>query len=317
MEDLLPSEWLSRPEYGETPFRGDIDYPRAASWLSASKDRTDSIVLGVPFSALSLSGARCDLLPGELRRALWRFSTFGRGTDLVELATQDLGDLALWGLDATESLELIRRACSELPQTLPKVLIGGDNSITAPAMLGTVGSGGGLITFDAHHDVRDYGRDGLSNGSPVRVLLDAGVAGPRIWQIGIRDFANSATYSDLASSAGIKRVSAPDVVAHGMGEYIGTALENLTATDGIYVDMDIDVVERALAPAAPGAQPGGLHPIHLQDAAFRCGLHPAVKCLDIVEVDPKIDVAGSTVRLAASVLLSFLAGVASRSGRAT
>lgn len=317
MEDLLPSEWLSRPEYGETPFRGDVDYPRAASWLSAPKDRTDAIVLGVPFSALSLSGARCDLLPAELRRALWRFSTFGRGVDLVELAAQDVGDLALWGLDAGESLEQIRRACSKLSGAAPRALIGGDNSITAPAMLGTVGSGGGLITFDAHHDLRDYGRDGLSNGSPVRVLLDAGVAGPRIWQIGIRDFANSAAYSGLAESAGIKSVSTPDVVAHGMEGYIGTALEDLTATDGIYVDMDIDVVERALAPAAPGAQPGGLQPIHLQDAAFRCGLHPAVKCLDIVEVDPKIDVAGSTVRLAASVLLSFLAGVASRPGRAT
>ena len=53
-----------------------------------------------------------------------------------------------------------------------------DLSFTVPAgrvvgLLGPDVSGAGLITFDAHHDLRD----GWSNGSPVRQLMQAGLQG--------------------------------------------------------------------------------------------------------------------------------------------
>ena len=82
------------------------------------------------------------------------------------------------------------------------IALGGDNSITYPVALGVVGSSlatGGLITLDAHHDLRD----GVSNGSPVRRLLEAGFDGARVVQVGISDFANSRFYADRARAAGI------------------------------------------------------------------------------------------------------------------
>ena len=49
----------------------------------------------------------------------------------------------------------------------------------------------GLITLDAHFDMRDLDR-GLGNGNPVRALIEDGLPGRNIAQIGLAPFANSA-----------------------------------------------------------------------------------------------------------------------------
>ncbi|MGQ3505026.1 arginase family protein, partial [Enterococcus faecalis] len=62
--------------------------------------------------------------------------------------------------------------------------LGGDNSLTyamAKARWANAMSTAGLVTLDAHHDVRD----GVSNGSPVRRLIEAGLDPICIAQIGI------------------------------------------------------------------------------------------------------------------------------------
>lgn len=309
-------EGLRPPSYPEPAYRPDPDFHRAGEWLAnPPAGEPQAVVLGAPYSELSLSGARCDLLPQELRRALTAFSTYSPTleVDLADSSVEDLGDIVFGdGEDPEATLDRIREVCRQLRGGPPIALIGGDNSVTAPGMLGAVGAGGGLITLDAHHDLRDYRRDGLSNGSPVRVLLDEGLEGSRIWQIGIKDFANSRRYSEFADSQGIRVVRLPEVREEGVSGFVEKALADLASTDGIYVDVDVDVADRAYAPGAPAAQPGGLHPSQISYAAFLCGAHPAVKALDIVEVDPERDVNATTVRLAALVLLSFLAGVTKR-----
>jgi formiminoglutamase len=301
--------------YPESPFPDDPDFPRAADWLGAVVEGDkDAIILGVPLAKFSLSGARCDLFPAALRAVLWNFSTYlgTHDVELDDLMASDEGDLIFERLGKDRLLTRIRTTCEQLRDGPPVALIGGDNSITAPAMIGLVGAGGGLITFDAHHDLRDYQRDGVSNGSPVRMLLDDGVAGERIWQIGIQDFANSKSYAELAESSGITVIPAQEMLSRDIKEVVQEALQELSQTDGIYVDMDMDVLERALAPGAPASQPGGLTPEDLAEAAFLCGTDENVKGLDIVEVDPDRDVGGSTVRAGALIFLSYLAGVASR-----
>ena len=91
------------------------------------------------------------------------------------------------------------------------------------------------------------------------------------------------------------------------------ALEHLAErADAIYVDVDLDVLDRAFAPACPGARPGGLAPMEVRRAARLAGRHPKVRAMDIVEVDPTQDVADVTVLTAASCLLSFSAGLVAR-----
>ena len=97
------------------------------------------------------------------------------------------------------------------------IALGGDNSITYAAALGVYGqklSTAGLITLDAHHDLRD----GNSNGSPVRRLIEAGLNPKQIVQIGINDFSNSSDYQDLAQSLGITVITRSQVASIGIEE---------------------------------------------------------------------------------------------------
>lgn len=309
------SPHLVAAAYPPPPAHRDPDFVRAADWISDGEASSAmAVAVGVPFTELSISGARCDLLPGALRASLWSFSTYlpGRGVDLSEHSVADLGDVDLEGLFATEAMKRIQDVVSSASEGLPMAIVGGDNSITAPSMLGSVGESGGLLTIDAHHDLRDYERDGMTNGSPVRVLMDAGVDGDRICQIGIRDLSNSRAYSDLANRSGIRVVPSEEVRTRGMASCVEHAIASLAQTEAIYVDLDLDVVDRSHAPGAPGSQPGGLMPADVLEAAFVCGTHPMVRVMDIVEVDPERDVGEVTVRLAAAALLHFFAGVARR-----
>jgi arginase family enzyme len=83
--------------------------------------------------------------------------------------------------------------------------------------------------------------------------------------------------------------------------------------DSVYVDLDLDVLDRAFAPGCPGSRPGGITPPELFDAAFLAGSHPAVRAVDIVEVDPDRDLASITIFAGALAMLNVAAGFCTRS----
>jgi formiminoglutamase len=193
------------------------------------------------------------------------------------------------------------------------VLLGGDNSITRPGChaLGDLARCG-LLTLDAHFDLRDLDR-GLSNGNPVRALLEDGLPGGHIIQVGIQSFANSHAYAEIARQAGIRMIGAEKAWSRGIGTVVEEALRLLDAQcDRIYVDLDLDVLDRIYSPATPGSRPGGFAPFQIREAARLCGAHPKVRALDLVEIDPTRDIADATVLTAAACLLEFAAGVACR-----
>lgn len=273
-------------------------------------------MVGAPIRLGSISGGRFDLTPDAIREALFRYSTFADEIDVRTVAVKDAGDLALGESRPEDAVDEIAGAVGGTLDTYDVVaLLGGDNSITRPGCrgLGPNLSEAGLLTFDAHHDLRDT-QAGLTNGNPVRALLEDGLPGHNIVQIGIQPFANSRTYAEIARAAGITVVTTDQIRARGIGPVVQEALDALAAgVDAIYVDLDVDVLDRTYAPACPGSRPGGLTPWEVQRAARVCGAHEQVRVLDIVEVDPTKDVANVTVLAAASFLLSFAAGVASRS----
>src|SRR5206468_1335974 len=142
------------------------------------------------------------------------------------------------------------------------VLLGGDNSITRPGCHGmsTELPRAGLLTLDAHLDLRDL-TPALTNGNPVRALLADGLPGAQIVQIGIQPFANSRAYFAVAREAGIRVMLVSEVRALGIEKAIEQALDMLDPlVDTIYVDLDLDVLDRVFAPATPGSRPGGLSP---------------------------------------------------------
>jgi arginase family enzyme len=168
------------------------------------------------------------------------------------------------------------------------------------------------VTLDAHHDVRTYeGRPG--NGSAVRALIDAGLPGNQVVQVGIAGFSNSVAYRRWCDEVGIDVVTAAEVRFGTIEDVLVEAFDRLAlSVDHLYVDLDVDVVDRAFVPGCPGSRPAGLLPGELLKAAEEAGRHPAVRVVDIVEVDAAADPTGITVDLAAMCLLSVAAGLACR-----
>lgn len=309
---VLPADRPTPPTFR------DPNFHRAADWLADGReDEANLVVFGAPYAGGSISRAQCDLAPGAIRKALERFSTYSSDFDvsLDSMKVFDLGDMPRSVAIAVEEFQghVHDVLHSIRTQTeAPVAVLGGDNSITVG---GARGSGAdALITFDAHHDVRDTEENGATNGSPVRQLIEGGLPGNRIVQIGIHGFSNAVVYARYAAEAGIHIVSASTVRTLGADSVVEDALNKLEASGArrIWVDVDLDCLERALAPGAPAAMPGGLLPADLSRACFRLGHSPLVTGMDITELDPTSDVADATVRTACSVLLAFACGVAIR-----
>jgi formiminoglutamase len=296
----------------------DPRWPRASDWFAraepGSHPEHDIGLLGVPAFRSSISATSANTTPTAVREALARYSTFAgeRGVDLADRRAIDFGDVV--EPDGPEGEARVASAMHEAAiggRLL--VALGGDNSITYSAMAGLADgrlADWGLVTLDAHHDLRD----GESNGSPVRRLLDAGLPGERVVQIGIADFANSAAYATRAKQAGITVIHRGDLRGAELAAIAARALE-IAGAGGrpVYVDIDVDVCDREAAPGCPASVPGGISADEVRQLAFLLARGRTVRAFDITEVDAVADSSDRrTVRLAALLVLEVAAGLASR-----
>jgi formiminoglutamase len=292
-------------------------WPRADQWLASSSDEPDLVVVGVPSSSSSLSPSDAWRTPPALRAALARFSVFDseEAVDLSMLGVADLGDWSVDGVDSREMLEQVTALAAALPQGPVHVFLGGDNAITRPLVRGLAGgdlSGAGVLTLDAHHDVRSTDA-GPTNGNPIRGLIEDGLPDGRVVQVGIHSYANSAEYRGFCADHGIEVVPMAAVDEVGAGWLVTSALDDLAKRcDRVFVDVDLDVLDLAFAPGCPGARPGGMTPRQLGAACRAAGAHPAVTAADFVEVDVARDQTGMTVMNMAHAFLSFCSGLAQR-----
>jgi formiminoglutamase len=271
--------------------------------------------LGAPLEAGSVTPGRCDLAPETLRRALGRFSTYDIETGReIDVAVRDLGDVPVQGLMPADAFTPIRSAAEKaVDRHALTLLIGGNNAVTRPAAhgLGLPLDKVGLITLDAHFDLRETD-EGPRNGNPVRCLLEDGLPGRNICQIGLAPFANTAKMHDDARQAGIAAYSMRSCLSEGINQILGVALSRLDHCEALMVDFDIDVIDRAQLPGAPGARPGGMPNTMFFAAARRLAAHPKVRLVDLTEFDPSLDVSDISALTAGRWVCEILAGYAQR-----
>lgn len=295
----------------------DPNWPRASDWLAYKPTVPRLVVIGVPNSEGSLSGSDAWATPTAFRNVLRRFSTYDSetGIDLRGLPSADWDDWPLAHAQPDEAIDSIRTSTRSLSTTPVYAFIGGDNLITYPLVSGLEHAPlerFGVLTLDAHHDVRSWERT-PSNGSPIRALIEEGLPGEHVVQIGIQPFANSEPYRQYCDEQGITVVSMKDVDQLGIASVVKGALGRLSEQcDAIYVDFDLDVLDRSYAPACPGSRPGGLRPRQLQAAARIIGAHPSVVAADFVEVDARADIGDMTLMNLAAAFLSFAGGLEQR-----
>ncbi len=283
----------------------DVLWPRAGDW-PRPEGATDAVLLGVPAWRTSLSPTGAAATPDAVRAALRRYSPALRDPaplDLDEaLRIADAGDVD--EPDGPAGEERVRVRVRELAGAAGLVIaLGGDNSITYATAQGA--GARGLITLDAHFDLRD----GISNGSPVRRLVEDGLDPRRIVQLGIADFANSAAYARRAADLGITVVPVEALRGRPAAEVMAEALAIAGADGPVHLDVDVDVCDRSVAPGCPASVPGGLQAWELRALVRAAASDARVRSADIVEVDATADAPDErTVRLAALCVLELLAG---------
>jgi len=268
-------------------------------------------LVGVPLAAGSVTAGKCDLAPALLRQTLRRIGRYDVETGR-ELSTRisDRGDVEITGLSIAEVTvpisEAVRFSASLHALTL---LLGGNNAVTRPGVLGLglALEKVGLITLDAHFDMRDT-YEGLSNGNPVRALMDDGLPGSNIAQIGLASFANSRKMHEDAKAAGNLTVTMSEVRRLGIGLAVDRALEHVSHCEAIVIDCDIDVIDRSQFPAAPGARPGGMSAHDFFAAVRRLAAEPRVRLIDLTEWDPPLDPSDLSALTAARWVAECLAG---------
>ena len=294
----------------------DALWPRASAWLQAADEDPshsyDLGLIGIPAHLTSISPTDAHTTPAAIRAALARYSTYNWSTetDISVLSFADFGDVAQPdSVDGEARTSALAAAASARAGLL--IGLGGDNSATFAMARGVFGQSAsqppGLITLDAHHDLRE----GVSNGSPVRRLIDeAALDGRNIVQIGIADFSNSPAYAKRAKELGIYVIPRSALRGRTPADVMAEAVSVAGSSGGpIHLDFDVDVCDRSVVPACPAAAPGGISADEFRQFAFEAGRYAQIRSVDFTEIDASKDSAdGRTVRLAALAILELAAG---------
>jgi formiminoglutamase len=303
------------------------------SWFSAADLLTNDMgapiaLVGAPVGLGSITPGGCDQAPAVVRAAMKRMSVYDLATetDLSELRVFDAGDADVAKLQPAQSRDpLVATLAPLFAKHKLTIVLGGNNAITRPCVhaLDPALKRVGVLTLDAHFDLRDTDC-GLTNGNPIQALLEDGLPGRQIAQVGLLPFANTKKAHGKAKAAGIHvfplryetvdlSLLAGPVVTSPFVENVREALKRLDdRCDFIHVDFDIDVVDRGAMPGAPGARPGGATPREFFEATRLICAHPKVRSVDLTEFDPTLDVANISALTAARWVCEVLAGFMQR-----
>jgi agmatinase len=300
----------------------DLDDP--ASWAAAR-----AVIVGGPFDGGTSHrpGARfgpqairlTDYLPHDGRRPHLALDV----DPLVELAVVDVGDVEMPSGEIEASLARLEASVERIARAgkLP-VVLGGDHTIALPDATGVarhVGWGRlSVIHFDAHADTGDTQFGSLlGHGTPMRRLIESGaVRGDRFLQIGLRGYWPEPPTLAWMAEQGMRSYEMTEVVSRGLDAVLTEAMAIATDDcDGVFLSVDVDVVDPGMAPGTGTPEPGGLTGRQLLDAVRRIAMEAPLSGMDVVEVSPPYDHAEVTAYLANRVVLEALSGVAWRRRR--
>jgi agmatinase len=315
-------------------FDGGASYRARSSFAGVPPCRYDQVssgqvvIIGAPFDwgTTYRPGARFgprairegDYLPADGKRP-----HLTAGIDpLQELPVVDAGDVPLPVGYVDLSLDaIIDRVRTIAEAGAVPIVLGGDHTITYAGATGVARAHGegsiALVHFDAHADTgEDHHGQLHGHGTPMRRLIESGaVPGHRFVQIGLRGYWPPPDVVAWMRDQRMRSWSMEECVRRGLDAVVDDAVASSTTEDaaGVYLSVDIDVVDPGAAPATGTPEPGGLQPRELLDTVRRLGRECHVVGADIVEVAPHYDQpADITARLANRIVLELLTGMAER-----
>lgn len=227
-----------------------------------------------------------------------------------------LADILRYGTrlaDAVEEAVMAR----EFP-----LVLGGDHSLALGVLGGlarAAGAPGAMLWIDAHGDLNtpDTSPSGNVHGMPVAAAIGLGrewfdtgdwpvpsVEEPRVAMIGIRSL--DAEEREVLRRTQIRVVTMAEIDRLGMEAAVDAALDRLRAAPWVHVSLDMDVMDPLHAPGVGTPVPGGItyREAHLMmEMVSESGL---MGSLQVVEVNPILDVQNRSAQLAVELICSAL-----------
>ena len=232
--------------------------------------------------------------------------------------------------ESVRHLDAVRAVCEEVAGRaeavasggLFPIFLGGDHSISIGTVSGVACSGGGrtgVIWLDAHADFNTpkTSPSGNIHGMPLATLtgngppglVEIGGAGASVSPedvvlIGLRSV--DLEERNLLREAGARAYTMKEIDAYGVARVVRRAMKDLGHVDRVHLSFDLDVLDPEIAPGVGTPVRGGLtyREAHLvMELINEAGV---VTSLDVVEVNPILDVRNGTAGLAVELVESLL-----------
>ena len=269
-----------------------------------------------------------DMGPSALRLARLERALVDLGHDLRDLGNIDApiaeATVNPNGLPYADAIaETCRKAYSKLlavPDDVFPIALGGDHSISMGTLAGVArGRRTGVVWVDAHGDLNtpETSPSGNIHGMPLAHLL--GLGDPRllgIWGggaavraedivfVGLRSL--DARERELIRGRGIRTYTMKEIDTRGIADIAREAVDYLAEVERIHVSFDADALDPDLAPGVGTPVPGGLRYREAHLLMELLADSDRVTSLDLVEVNPILDVRNRTAQIMVEMTASLL-----------
>jgi formiminoglutamase len=162
----------------------------------------------------------------------------------------------------------------------------------------------GIINLDAHFDLRKYERLGNS-GTPFLQISELIKSSGQQFQylaLGIHEAANTTALFNTAKSLGVQWQTSSACTTSNLGSVFTLIEDFVSQVHGVYLSLDLDVINQAFAPGVSAPAPFGLQPEVIRQILKKIFETETVISLDIAELNPQLDIDSRTAQLAAHLI---------------
>ena len=268
------------------------------SRLASLQECNNIGILGVPWdwSITGRPGPR--FAPQRIRGYLYSLNPHSPYYGDLSCRPKDFGDVKVAPGDWTVTRARIKSVVSRLAGEGSLILVGGDHSISYPSLSAVAEAGYiNLVLLDHHYDLRSTS-EGLTSGSWLYQVLKEHPGRVNALIIGVGDYSNPPYLQRRARELGVGIIPRSALL-----EGVEPALEAIDSLSGpVYLSIDMDHLDQAFAPGVNSPGVMGMTPWDTWRIISRASERLDVRVVDIVEVNPLVDVWDATSRLAAKLV---------------
>lgn len=281
-------------------------------------------IIGVPLD-LGQAERGTDVGPAAIRYAGLRERLSAEGHEVTDSGNLIVPAAAI--VPKEQRAAVIARVNQELSQrvtaafergALPLVL-GGDHSVAMGSVAASVARGQvGVLWIDAHGDFNtsETSPSGNVHGMPLAAIMGQGdrqlveIGGAHrldpkdVVLIGVRQLDPGERQALVATN--LRVITMREIDEKGMNAAIDEALEQLAHCVHLHVSLDIDAMDPSEAPGVGTPVRGGLTYREIQLLMEKVADTGRLSALDVVEVNPMLDVRNQTAQTAVDLILSAL-----------